>query len=152
MTLEAEVAALKKVTLFRGIDDAKLRLLAFISERVTFREGERLMEQGEKGDVAFIILKGSADVLIRTAKGEERVASVGENDFVGEIAILIDVPRTATVQATSSVSALAVSKDDFFKLLRNFPDMALEVMRVLAHRLERTTAEVGRLKSQTMER
>ena len=147
MSLDDEVAALRKVTLFRGVDEQKLRLLAFISERVSFQSGESLMEQGEKGDVAYILLSGNADVVVNTAQGEQKVATVGENDVIGEIAILIDVPRTATVRATSDILALAVAKDNFFKLLRNFPDMGVEVMRVLAHRLERTTAELGRLKA-----
>ncbi len=147
MTLDSEVAALKKVTLFRGIEDQRLRLLAFISERVTFASGECLVEQGETGDVAYILLSGTADVVIVTPGGENKVAEVGRNDVVGEIAILTDVPRTATVRATSDVLALAVSKENFFKMLKNFPDMAVEVMRVLAHRLERTTAELGRLKA-----
>lgn len=148
MSLDSEVKALKKVPLFAGVDDAKLRLLAFISERVTFKAGERLVEQGEQGDVAYIILSGEADVLIKTDRGEQRVAHVKQNDVVGEIAILIDVPRTATVSATTDILALAVAKENFFKLLGQFPDMAVEVMRVLAHRLEQTTREVARLRSQ----
>jgi CRP-like cAMP-binding protein len=148
MTLNADVQALKKVPLFAGVDDAKLRLLAFISERVTFKATERLVEQGEKGDAAYIILSGTADVLIATDGGEQCVAQVKGNDVVGEIAILIDVPRTATVQATSDIVALAVTKENFFKLLNNFPDMAVEVMRVLAHRLERTTRDLARLRAQ----
>ena len=147
MSLDQEVAALKKVNLFRGIEDQKLRLLAFISERVRFQSGEDLVEQGTKGDVAYIILSGAADVLVDTPSGRQRVAQVGENDVIGEISILIDVPRTATVRATSDILALAVTKENFFKLLKHFPDMGLEVMRVLAHRLERTTAELGRLKA-----
>ena len=148
MTLNADVQALKKVPLFAGVDDAKLRLLAFISERVTFKATERLVEQGEKGDAAYIILSGTADVLIATDGGVQCVAQVKGNDVVGEIAILIDVPRTATVQATSDIVALAVTKENFFKLLNNFPDMAVEVMRVLAHRLERTTRDLARLRAQ----
>jgi len=148
MTLKADVQALKKVPLFAGVDDAKLRLLAFISERVTFKASERLVEQGEKGDAAYIILSGTADVVINTDGSEQCVAQVKSNDVIGEIAILIDVPRTATVQATSDIVALAVTKENFFKLLNNFPDMAVEVMRVLAHRLERTTRDVARLRSQ----
>ncbi|XWN33088.1 MAG: Crp/Fnr family transcriptional regulator [Devosia sp.] len=147
MSLDTDTAALRKVPLFRGVDDQKLRLLAFLSERVRFEEGEALMEEGDFGDTAYIILGGNADVVIHTKGGEQLVAKLGENDFVGEIAILIDVPRTATVRATSTVVALAVSKEHFFKLLNNFPDMAVEVMRALAHRLERTTREFGRLRA-----
>ncbi|ORE94422.1 cyclic nucleotide-binding domain-containing protein [Acuticoccus yangtzensis] len=147
MSIDTDAAALRKIPLFRGIEDQKLRLLAFMSERVRFDAGENLVEEGDFGDVAYIILSGQADVLIDSNSGEQLVATVKENDFVGEIALLIDVPRTATVRATSEVVALAVTKEHFFKLLSNFPDMALEVMRALAHRLERTTREFGRLRA-----
>ncbi|MEM8663944.1 MAG: Crp/Fnr family transcriptional regulator [Pseudomonadota bacterium] len=147
MSLDKELEALRKVPLFRGIDDQKLRLLAFMSERTRFEAGECLMEEGGYGDVAYIILSGEADILINSKSGEQLVATIGENDFVGEIAILIDVPRTATVRATSSLLALGIQKEQFFKLLTNFPDMAVEVMRALAHRLERTTREFGRLRA-----
>jgi CRP-like cAMP-binding protein len=147
MSLDSDAAALRKVPLFRGVDDQKLRLLAFMSERVVFEAGENLVVEGDYGDTAYIILSGSADVLIGAAGAEQLVATVAENDFVGEIAILIDVPRTATVRARSEVIALSVSKEHFFKLLSNFPDMAVEVMRALAHRLERTTREFGKLRA-----
>jgi len=147
VSLDTEVDALKKVPLFRDVDDAKLRLLAFISERMSFRAGEHLCEQGESGDVAYIILEGSADIQISTSHGPATVATVKQNDVVGEIAILIDVPRTASVVATTEMKVLAIAKDNFLKLLKNFPDMAIEVMRVLAQRLERTTREVGRLRA-----
>jgi CRP/FNR family cyclic AMP-dependent transcriptional regulator len=147
MTLDRDLAALRKVPLFRGVDDAKLRLLAFMSERVRFDVGETLVEEGDYGDTAYIILEGTADVLIETPSGQQHVATVKEHDFVGEIAILIDVPRTATVRASTPVVALTVTKEKFFKLVTNFPDMGIEVMRALAHRLERTTRELGRLRS-----
>lgn len=147
MSLDADTEALRKIPLFRGVDDQKLRLLAFMSERTRFESGEVLMQEGDYGDVAYIILSGEAEVVVNTDSGEQPVAKVGKNDFVGEIAILIDVPRTATVRATTTLVALGIQKEHFFKLLTNFPDMAVEVMRALAHRLERTTREFGRLRA-----
>lgn len=147
MSLEEEVALLKSVPLFRAIDPAKLKLLAFISDRVTFREGEDLMIQGEDGDSAFVIVSGGADVVV-TIDGTERVvANLGKNDIVGEIAITCDVPRTATVRAASELDALMITKANFLKLLHEVPEMALEVMRVLGQRLERTTRELAEVRS-----
>ncbi|WP_417667235.1 Crp/Fnr family transcriptional regulator [Roseibium sp.] len=143
MSLETEVEALRKVPLFRGIDETKLRLLAFISDRVEYREGERLCSQGEEGDSAFIILKGAADVQVNTPEGDKVVAQVAENSIVGEIAILCDVPRTATLIAACDMDVLTVSKDDFLKMLKEFPEMSLEVMRTLAQRLEKTTRDLA---------
>jgi len=143
MSLETEVEALRRVPLFRGIDETKLRLLAFISDRTEYQQGERLCVQGEPGDSAFIILKGTADVLVNTPDGEKTVAQVAENNIVGEIAIICDVPRTASLTAASDMDVLTVSKDDFLKLLTEFPDISLEVMRTLALRLERTTRDLA---------
>ncbi len=147
MSLESEVEALRKIPLFRGIDETKLRLLAFISDRMEFKTGERLCTQGEEGDSAFIILQGAADVLVDTPDGEKTVAQVKENSIVGEIAILCDVPRTATLIAASDMDILTISKDDFLKMLKEFPEMSLEVMRTLALRLERTTRDLAAAQS-----
>jgi CRP-like cAMP-binding protein len=147
VTLDAEVDALRRVPLFRGIDATKLRLLAFISDRTRFTPGEHLCDQGDEGDSAFIILAGEAEVRVSTPDGERAVARLGENSIVGEIAILCDVPRTATVVATKEMDVLTVSKDDFLRLLKEFPDMSLEVMRTLAKRLDRTTQDLVALQS-----
>lgn len=143
LLLNDEVKMLKQVPLFAGVPSAKLKLLAFTSERVVYRAGETLFLQGDEGDAAFVILSGGADILVDTPDGPIKVAEVEENSFVGEIAILCDVARTATVKANSQVEALRISKDNFFKLLADFPEMTIEVVRVLADRLSQTTQELS---------
>jgi CRP-like cAMP-binding protein len=140
--LQDEVNMLKQVPLFAGISPAKLKLLAFTSERVAFRVGETLFLQGDSGDAAYVILAGKADILIHGPNGEIKVAEVGQNAIVGEIAILCDVARTATVKAVTQVEALRIGKENFFKLLMDFPEMTIEMVRVLADRLSHTTAEL----------
>ena len=142
MSLNEEADLLRKIPLFAKIDPTKLKLLAFTSERLTFGAGNELFHQGDVGDTAYIIIDGEADVLVDTPTGELAVAKLKQNDLVGEIAILINVPRTATVRADSELTTLAISKDQFFQLIREFPDMAVEIMRELALRLERTTAQL----------
>jgi CRP-like cAMP-binding protein len=63
------------------------------------------------------------------------VAQLGQNEFVGDIGILCDVPRTATVRAVTQLTALKITKELFFRMVTDFPAMGVEVMRVLAHRL-----------------
>ncbi len=150
MNLQEDVDLLRNIPLFRNIDAAKLKLLAFTSERLTFGAGENLFLQGDHGDAAYIIVAGQADVVIDTPAGPITVATVKETDFVGEIAILCDVPRTATVTAKSELVTLRISKDVFFQLIMQFPQMSVELMRELASRLERTNRKlqetVGKLK------
>jgi len=147
MSMDIEVEALRRVSIFQDVELAKLRLLAFISKRMRFQPGEHVCTQGETGDSAFVIMNGQADVVVRTTQGERVVASLGESDIVGEIAVLCDVPRTATVTATSDLTVLAVSKENFLKLVREFPEMGLGIMRVLAHRLEKTTRDLAELRT-----
>ncbi|SHF09073.1 Cyclic nucleotide-binding domain-containing protein [Loktanella atrilutea] len=143
MLLNDEVKMLRQVPIFAGMAAAKLRLLAYTSDRVAYRSGEVLFHQGDDGDAAYVILQGQADVMVTTPQGELRVAQVAENAMVGEIAILCDVARTATVRAVTPVEALRISKENFVKLLMDFPEMTLEIVRVLAARLSDTTATLS---------
>ena len=143
MSLNEEVELLRSVPLFANIEPSKLKLLAFTSERLTFPQGQALFEQGDIGDAAYVIINGNAEVIIDTPSGPLTVAQVGKNAFVGEIAILIDVPRTATIRPTSDLETLKISKDLFFRLMTEFPEMAVEVMRELARRLEQTNLQLS---------
>lgn len=148
MSINEEVACLRKIPLFANIETSKLKLLAFTSERVTFDPGDTLFEQDEMGNCAYIILSGDADVVVRTPSGPVTVATLGPSEVVGEIAILCDVPRTATVKAHSHLHVLCISKDLFFRIMTEFPQIAVEIMRVLANRLEKTTSRLREVLSE----
>ena len=142
MSLDEEVYVLRQIPLFANIDRAKLKLLCFASERLTYTAGQMLFSQGDTGDAAYIIVDGEAEVLRDSPAGPLAVAVLKRNDIVGEIAILCDVPRTATVKAASELVTLKITKDVFLRMLTDFPEMGLEIMRVLADRLAKTTAEL----------
>lgn len=142
MSISEEVELLRQIPLFSKIDQTKLKLLAFTSERITFSKGDTVCRQGEIGQSAHIILSGDAAVVISTDQGDIEVAKLGKGDVVGEIAILCDVPRTATVRAEEELVTLEISKEPFFKLLNEFPTIAVEILRELAKRLERTNAQL----------
>ena len=99
MSLNKDVEVLRNIPLFAKIDPTKLKLLAFTSERLQYLSGDELFHQGDDGDAAYVILEGEADILVDTPKGSIKVARLGKNDIIGEIAVLCDVPRTATVVA-----------------------------------------------------
>ncbi|MBN33602.1 MAG: cyclic nucleotide-binding protein [Rhodospirillaceae bacterium] len=148
MSLQQDVDLLRNIPLFAKIEPSKLKLLAFTAERLTFSQGDVLCRQGDEGDSAYIIIDGEADVLVNTDAVEVTVATLKTNDFLGETAILCDVPRTATVQAKTDLEALMISKDLFFQLIYQFPSMSIEIMRELASRVERTTAQLREAVSQ----
>jgi CRP/FNR family transcriptional regulator, cyclic AMP receptor protein len=139
MSILDDVEALKRMELFAKVEPAKLKLMAFAAERTQFRKGEEMVHQGDPADAAYIILEGRADVMVDTPGGQLKVAEVKRDAFVGEIGILCDVPRTATVVAHSDLETLRVSKDGFFHLVTQFPQVGIEVMTELASRLHDTT-------------
>jgi CRP/FNR family cyclic AMP-dependent transcriptional regulator len=142
VSLNEEVELLRNIPLFAKLEPSKLKLLAFTSERITYEADQVLFRQGDVGDAAYIIIEGAARVLVDTDQGEIEVAALGRNDFVGEIAILCDVPRTATVKASAKTVTLRITKDLFFRLVAEFPEMSVEIMRELASRLEHTTQQL----------
>lgn len=154
MTLREEVDLLQRIPLFANVEASKLKLLAFTSERVAFEAGHVLFREGDRGDSAYIIMEGEAEVLVDSPAGPVLVAVLGRNAIVGEIAILCDVPRTATVKARQRLVCLRISKELFLRLINEFPQIAVAVVRELGHRLEAsnqklraTVAEIEKLRS-----
>src|SRR5215472_11776149 len=142
MSMKEEVEVLRNVPLFAKLEPAKLKLLAFTSERLTYEPGQAFFQQGDSGDAAFIILDGEAEVMIDTPKGPVRVANLGRNEIVGEIAVLCEVPRTATVVAKGKTVTLKISRETFFRLITEFPQMSIEIMRELGRRIEKTNGQL----------
>jgi CRP/FNR family cyclic AMP-dependent transcriptional regulator len=140
--LSTEVDLLRRVPLFAGIEPTRLKLLAYTSDVVTYRAGQVLFRRGDAGDAAYVIIKGDAEVSVPSDGGEIPIAQLHDGDFLGEIAILCDTPRTATITAKNELQALRIRKEPFFELLHEFPEMAVEMTRLLAERLTRTTAEL----------
>ena len=102
MSLKEEVDLLQRIPLFQNIEASKLKLLAFTSERAVFEAEEVLFHQGDAADAAYIIVDGEVAVDVESPRGgRTRVARLGRDQIVGEIGILGDVPRTATVTASA---------------------------------------------------
>jgi CRP/FNR family cyclic AMP-dependent transcriptional regulator len=142
MTLQRDVEVLRNIPLFAKVEPTRLKLLAFTSEHVEYAEGDIVIRQGDVGDAAYILLEGDAEVLVDTPDGQLKVAQLKKNDIVGEIAILCDVPRIATVRAASPLVTLRISKDGFFNLVTQFPQVGVEIMHELATRLHQTTLQL----------
>lgn len=142
MSLVQEFELLRQIPFFADMEAPRLKLLAFMSQRVAFDAGRVLFRQGDAADAAYLIIEGEADILVDTATGPVTIATLGRNEILGEMAILCDVPRTATVRAKSRLVALRIAKEPFLRMVREFPKMAVSIMRELAHRLELTNQQL----------
>ena len=143
MSLESEVRSLQEVPMFRGIEPARLKLMAFASDRVSFTTSETLFRQGDPSDSAYVILDGQADVRLQSKEQSFSIATLGKSAIVGEMGVLTGSPRSATVVAATDLVALRIRRDVFFDMVREFPAMAISVMKDLAARLERTNARLA---------
>jgi CRP-like cAMP-binding protein len=138
-----EAEMLRKVPFFGGLDSAKLKLLAFTSHALRFAPGEILVRKGDVSDTAFVILEGDAEILGETQGGDFVIAVVGPNASIGEMGVIQNVPRGATVRAKSAVRALRISGEVFLRLISENPACALDVMRQLCGRLAASNARLS---------
>jgi len=138
-----EAEMLRKVPFFGGLDPAKLKLLAFTSRAVRFDPGENLMSRGEPPDSVYVIIEGEVQIIGETPAGEFVVAIVGRNELQGEMGVITNTPRGATVRAKTPVRALRIAADVFLRLVTDNPGCALHVMRELSARVVAGNARVA---------
>lgn len=103
-----------------------------------FPEGKTLAVQGESGDRAFIILEGEVEVILSYKGREWLLGKRGQGHILGEMALLEDEPRAATLRTLSQVKALVLARKSFHGLLNAQPEMALAINRMLSARMRRT--------------
>jgi CRP-like cAMP-binding protein len=112
-----------------------------------YEDGENLMRQGDVGDVMFVIQEGEVEVVHERDGRETPLAVIGEGGLVGEMAIFLREPRTATVRAKGRVRALTVDKKNFLRRVNEDPSIAFRIVETLSRRVRELSAEVARLRS-----
>ncbi len=147
--LEQDVETLRNIPLFAGLPTARLKLIAYTAEVLHFEPGEVIVQQGDAADSVFIIADGEAEVRLETVDGRTvRLGTMGRHSLLGEIAVLCNGRRTATVQAKGRVVTLKISAHVFLDLLRQSPDIGMQVMKIMAERLEKTTGIIRQYEGQ----
>jgi|SRR5215210_506495 len=127
----AKVELIKGVPLFSELGKRELNEVASIADEIDLREGKELTVEGQPGREFFIIIDGDAAV----RQGEREINRLGAGDFFGEIALVEDRPRTATVVAETPVRALVITDRSFRTLLERSPEIESKVMSAKAARL-----------------
>jgi CRP-like cAMP-binding protein len=128
---DAKVKLISKVPLFAGLTKQQLGRVASIADEIDLPKGKVLMREGDRGREFFVLLEGEAEV---RRKGR-KLATRRAGEFFGEIALLSDLPRVATVTATTPVRALVIGDTEFRGLLSQTPPIALKVLQAVAERL-----------------
>lgn len=137
------VLFLRKVSLFADLSPPDLKHVADVAEERAFGEDETIAVEGEPGDEMHVVVSGTVRVLRSTpGGGETEIARRTSGDVIGEMAIVTNEPRIASLVTAGDVRTLRIGRREFESILRERPDTALGVIRVLSHRLaERSSAE-----------
>jgi len=129
------VSFLQNVPLFLTLTDKQLQRLAKRFVEREYKAGDSIVSQGQGGEGFFIIEKGKVDVVRARADGSSVVVNqFGATDFFGEMALLDDGLRTASVVAREPVQCLVLTRWDFFGVLKEDPDMSISILVELAKR------------------
>jgi CRP-like cAMP-binding protein len=136
MPSESEIAEfLSRVPLFKSLSKRQLGRLSKVAHDHTFKEGENIVTQGETGVGLFVIVSGEASVVHKQPDGETAVVNVlHPTDFFGELALLSEGVRTASVVATEDTECLGITRWNFLALAKQDGEMAVEIMEELARR------------------
>ena len=142
--IDQEVRLLRTIPLFSGLDPSVVKLLAFTSPRLTFKHGEVLVKQGDPGDAAYIVISGRGEIWLTTDEHQTlKLRDVHPKEVIGEIALLVDAPRSATIRAVEDMTVLKLDKAEFLGLVRQDQAVSNQLIRVLADRLDQTTKQLS---------
>ena len=136
--LKQTVGFLQNVPLFHGLNNRHLELLAKRMVDRQYAAGQPIVTQGHGGEGFFVIVSGKAEAFRERTDGEKvEVNSFGPTDFFGELALLDDGLRTASVVATEPTQCLALTRWDFLTTLRDDAEMSVIILQELAKRFRR---------------
>jgi CRP-like cAMP-binding protein len=138
---------LRSVSIFADLDAASVGALERLAELRDYAAGAVIVSQEDRGDALFVLVRGKAKVVLYGASGREIILSIFKSpgDFFGEMSLLDDQPRSATVIADEPSRLLVLSRRDFQAHIERHPRTALRVLQELSRRLRRADAVIGNL-------
>ncbi len=140
------IRALRAIPLFSAVGDADLESLSSLVIERRFPKHKTIVEEGAPGDYMYIICDGRVKVTKLSGDGREKILELLDGgDFFGEMSLLDDAPRSASVEALSEVRVLALGRNDFLDLLRKSTDLAFAVVQELTRRLRQVDEQASSL-------
>ncbi len=128
---DGKIKLIRQVPLFAQLSKKELEEVSKIADEIDLPEGKVLAREGARGQEFVVIVEGEAEV----QKNGERINTLGDGDFLGEIALVTKQPRTATVTTTKPTRALVITERDFLGLLKHSPEVGLGIVQALGERL-----------------
>ena len=144
ISLGEKVLLLREIEIFSGLSASELAAIAAVTTESEFKENEEVIQQNTVGETVFLIIEGKVSVAITTPDGKEEIIDYMEsgNSF-GEMALVDDAPRSATIRTTSPCRFLILHKQEFKETAMEFPRIALQICSVLSQRIRGLHARVN---------
>jgi len=159
--MEKDIALLKEITLFKDLPVEKIQKILNIMRKVVYSENETIMREGDSGDTMYIILEGTVEVVKSLVIGDLEDEDVGKNKVFtrldgknhhavfGEIALLEELKRTATIKAITNCVLYEIRRDDFIKLTEDDHELGYHILlslaRIVSARLRKADEETVKL-------
>jgi CRP/FNR family cyclic AMP-dependent transcriptional regulator len=140
------LSLLRQIPLFGGLEPAEIQAIEASSRRKRYPKGSIIFYEGDPGDCLLIIIDGRVKVSLLGDEGQETLIRIlGHGEFLGEIALVDEAPRSATVIALERTEVMEVRREAFLKIVSKRPAIALKVMAQLARSLRRATEQIRTL-------
>jgi CRP/FNR family cyclic AMP-dependent transcriptional regulator len=144
MSVRADAETLRLLPVFRNCDPVALQILAFSAERVNFDLDDLLLEEGEPGDAAYLIMSGSVDIL----RGGKVQSVAEEGALLGENAMIAGLSYSLSARARGVVVAAKLPRDVFLRVATEYPDFGRAVIGALSERLSATVRDFDAVRVQ----
>lgn len=145
-----KIQFLRQVTLFRSLSDKALLDLSAITIEQVVPAKTMVFKEGDKGDALFIIKNGKVNILKRNSSGMDSVlVSLGKGNVIGDMAIIDEQPRSASIETIQETSFLIITKDDFRDLLAEVPEISFQILKLTTERLRATNVHLKELEAST---
>jgi CRP-like cAMP-binding protein len=128
----SKVELLRRAPLFAGCSKRELEQIALVADEIDFPAGKTLIKEGRPGREFFVVLNGEVEV----TRNGRRIPMRGGSEFFGEMALITDQPRNATVTGVTPVHVLVVSVRDFRSVLQTTPSIAIKLLKSLGERVQ----------------
>ncbi len=137
---------MRQIPLFSSLDDVALKNLSKISSYKAYKKNEVIFHSGDEGSALFILNSGSVKIFLNDDKGKEIILKIlYQGDFFGEMSLLDGQFRSANVMSVEPSKALIIQREDFAKLIKNYPEIALNTMVSLSRRLRKIDEKIASL-------
>ena len=143
ISIPDKVIHLRKIQIFEGLNVSELAAIASVTEEKIYPEGETVIREGEQGDTMYMIVSGEVSVFKEHEGSNIELDRIKEGDYFGEMALFDEMVRSATIVTTKETRVLVLHKHEFREIVREYPQIALHICRVLSQRLRKVHERIS---------